>query len=131
MYPEIREVDTTVPNRPRRYLQEAQEILRQPAASVMMSASAVDAMLKEKGLKEGSLSKRIDQAAADHLITSDMSKWAHQVRLDANDQRHADEDAPLPEQADAQRSLDFAMALAEVLFVLPAKVTRGLQETDK
>ena len=51
----------------------------------MLAASAVDSMLKEKGYKDGSLYKRIEQAAGDHLITAEMASWAHEVRLDAND----------------------------------------------
>ena len=93
----------------------------------MLAASAVDAMLKQRGLTEGSLYSRIEKAAEQHLITGEMTKWAHAVRLDANDQRHADEAAQLPTEADAQRSIDFAAALAEILFVLPARVERGLQ----
>ena len=58
-----------------------------------------------------------------------MAKWAHQVRLDANDQRHADESAPLSTKQDAERSVRFALALAEILFVLPARVTRGIEES--
>jgi hypothetical protein len=34
-------------------------------------------------------------------------------------------------QQDAKLCLDFAMALAEFLFVLPARVTRGITETKK
>ncbi len=96
-----------------------------PAGAVMLTASSVDAMLKAKGYKDGSLYARIEKAAEDHLITKDMRDWAHEVRLDANDQRHADEEAPLPSNADADRSLTFANALAEFLFVLPAKVAEG------
>jgi len=96
-----------------------------------MSASSIDAMLKKRGLTEGSLYVRIDQAATDHIITTDMAKWAHQVRLDANDQRHADEGAPLPTTEDAARCVVFAQALADVLFILPARVTRGIEETKK
>jgi hypothetical protein len=54
-----------------------------------------------------------------------MKLWAHEVRLDANDQRHADESAPLPSEADAKKAIEFAQALAQFLFVLPALVTRG------
>ena len=54
-----------------------------------------------------------------------MAAWAHEVRLDANDQRHADEGAPLPAEADAAKVIEFAKALAEFLFVLPARVARG------
>lgn len=128
-YPSLPGIDGNIPERGREYLRQARESLGQAAASIMVCASAIDAMLKAKGLTKGSLYDRIDQAAADHRITSDMAKWAHQVRLDANDQRHADESAPLPTTEDAQRCFDFAMALAEVLFVLPARVTRGIQQT--
>jgi hypothetical protein len=54
-----------------------------------------------------------------------MTAWAHEIRLDANDQRHADEDALLPEISDAEKAVAFATALAEFLFVLPARVQRG------
>jgi hypothetical protein len=97
----------------------------------MLSASAVDAMLKEKGLTDGKLYTRIDDAVRRHLITEDMGRWAHHIRLDANDQRHADMDAPLPEQRDAELCLDFAAALADVLFVLPSKVKRGIVQAGE
>ena len=54
-----------------------------------------------------------------------MAAWAHEIRLDANDQRHADEGAKLPGEADAQKVIDFANALAQFLYVLPARVARG------
>lgn len=92
----------------------------------MLTASSVDAMLKAKGYTEGSLYSRIDKAAADHLITADMAHWAHAVRLDANDQRHADEAADLPSEVDARRCIDFASALGQFLFTLPARVKKGL-----
>jgi hypothetical protein len=96
---------------------------------MMLCAAGLDAMLKTKDLRLGSLKARIDEAAEQHLITPDMAKWAHQVRLDANDQRHADEAAEFPTEEEARRSLTFALALAEVLYVLPARVTRGIEET--
>jgi hypothetical protein len=55
--------------------------------------------------------------------------WAHEIRLDANDQRHADEAQPLPDEAQAKKCLDFALALAEFLFVLPSKVQRGRNQS--
>ncbi|WP_296160111.1 DUF4145 domain-containing protein [Rhodoferax sp.] len=97
-----------------------------PAGAVMLTASAVDAMLKAKGYTQGSLYARIDKTAEDHVITSDMAHWAHAVRLDANDQRHADEAASLPDEGDAKRCIDFASALGQFLFSLPACVHRGL-----
>ena len=93
----------------------------------MLAASAVDASLKLKGYANGSLYARIEKAVEDHLITKDMAQWAHAVRLDANDQRHADQAATLPTPDDARRVIDFAAALADILFVLPSRVQRGLQ----
>ncbi len=129
MFPTATTVDDALPERAREYLVQGYESLNAPAGAVMLAACAVDAMLKAKGLTEGSLYHRIDQAAAAHIITEDMSKWAHQVRLDANDQRHADEGAALPTAEDAQRVVDFARALGDFMFVLPSRVTRGLTES--
>ena len=123
------DISEEVPARPRGYLRQAQETFGQPSASIVMSASAIDAMLKKCGLSEGSLYARIDKAASEHLITTDMAKWAHQVRLEANDERHADEGAGFATKEEAERCFSFALALAEVLFVLPARVTRGIEQT--
>lgn len=128
MYPASLTVSENVPQAARDYLDQALSTLHAPAGSVMLSASSVDAMLKAKDYKEGSLYSRINQAATDHLITQGMATWAHQVRLDANDQRHADKKAALPTEQDARKSVDFALALAEFLFVLPARVNQGLKE---
>ena len=120
-------IPETIPNRARDYLSQAVASLHAPAGAVILAASSVDAMLKEKGFKEGTLNTKIDTAAKKHLITNEMATWAHEVRLDANDQRHADESAPLPTVEDAQKVIEFAHALAQFLFVLPARVERGRQ----
>jgi len=125
-FPRTHQIDEDVPDRPRAFLQQATESLHAPAGAVMLAASAVDSMLKLKGYSEGSLYSRIEKAAANHIITNDMAKWAHEVRLDANDQRHADEAAALPTHEDAMRVIEFAAALAEIMFVLPSRVQRGL-----
>jgi hypothetical protein len=126
-YPSNKQIDDDVPEKPRILLGQAQESLHAPSGAVMLAASAVDAMLKLRHLKDGSLYARIEKAVQQNLLTADMAKWAHEVRLDANDQRHADESADLPNESDAARVLDFALALAEILFVLPSRVTRGIQ----
>jgi hypothetical protein len=128
IYPSPVEIDDSLPLTAKSYLEQALNSLHAPAGAVMLAASSVDAMLKAKGYKDGSLHSRINKAAEDHLITSDMAKWAHDVRLDANDQRHADENATMPDAADARKCVDFAKALGEFLFVLPARVQRGLAE---
>jgi hypothetical protein len=124
-FPESPSVDSDVPERPRTFLRQAQESVHAPSGAVMLAASAVDAMLKQRGYVDGSLYARIEKATRDGVLTSEMTPWAHSVRLDANDQRHADEAASLPTTEDAQRALDFALALAEYLFVLPARIARG------
>jgi len=127
-YPDTMKVDAAIPEPAYSYLQQAIDSLHAPAGSVMLSASAVDAMLKAKEYKDGSLYSRINKAVKDNLITQEMSDWAHEVRLDANDQRHADEEASLPSTEDAQRCVDFAKAFGEFLFVLPSRVKRGLRD---
>jgi hypothetical protein len=129
-YPKSKYVKDDVPERPKAYLQQALESLHAPSGAVMLAASAVDSMLKNKGYTEGNLYTRINDSAKDNTITEDMARWAHDVRLDANDQRHADEAASLPSQDDAEKVIDFALALAEILFVLPSRVQRGLNKVD-
>jgi hypothetical protein len=129
IYPKSESVNEILPTKVKTYLQQAIDSAFAPAGSVMLCASAVDAMLKEKGLTEGSLYKRIDKASENGVMTKEMSTWAHQVRLDANDQRHSDEEATLPTVDDAKKSIEFTQTLAEFLFVLPSKVTRGIETT--
>ncbi len=130
IYPDVPSVSDLIPEKPREFLRQAQNSLHAPSGAIMLCASAVDAMLKIKGYKEGNLKPRIDKAAEEHLITGEMAKWAHQVRLDANDERHADEEAPIPKQEDAKLTFDFAMAFAQYLFVLPAMVSRGISASE-
>lgn len=125
IWPAPQTVADTIPARAREFLSQAIGSIHAPAGAVMLTASAVDAMLKDKGLKDGSLNSRIDQAASTHLITVEMAAWAHEIRLDANDQRHADEAVELPSAADATKAIEFANALAQFLYVLPARVERG------
>jgi hypothetical protein len=116
-----------IPASATRYLNQARETLSSPSASVLMSAAAVDALLKERGYRDGSLYSRIEKAQGDHLLTAHMAQWAHDVRLDANDERHADEDSSAKTADDANRCLQFSETLADLLFVLPARVKRGLK----
>jgi hypothetical protein len=127
-YPQSITLDEAIPERAREFLDQAINSLHAPSGAVMLSASSVDAMLKKKGYGSGTLNSRIDKATKDGLITKAMAEWAHAVRLDANDQRHADEGADLPSEADAQKSIDFVMALGQFLFVLPMMVEKGLND---
>jgi len=125
MWPAEKIVSDAIPKRAQAYLTQAFASGNAPAGAIMLTGSAIDSMLKDKGYRDGSLYARIEAAANDHLITHEMALWAHEVRLDANDQRHADEQADLPSDEDAKRVLEFAAALGEFLYVLPATIIRG------
>ena len=130
IYPDILVIDESIPPTPREYLRQARDCFHAPAASIMACASALDAMLKNKDYVDGTLYKRIDKAAKDRLITEEMAKWAHQIRLDANEQRHVDPDSALPTEDEAKLTFDFTIAFAQYLFVLPAKVSRGIRNSE-
>ena len=93
-----------------------------------MAGSAVDAMLKARGLETGNLYTRIDEALASNLLTKGMADWAHEVRLGSNRPRHADKERPHVSPEEAKQSVEFADALGNFLFVLTARVNRGLKE---
>ena len=122
LYPSVFEVSAVVPERVRNYLTQAHRSLASPDASVMMSASSVDAMLKAQGLSKGTLYNRIDEAVDKGILTKTMAEWAHRVRLDANNPRHADEETPHMTSDHARRAFEFANALTEFLYILPAKM---------
>jgi hypothetical protein len=130
-FPQSQVVHDDLPEKAKSYLQQAIDSLNAPAGAVMLSASAVDAMLKEKGFTNGSLYSRIGAAVEKGAITADMATWAHEIRLDANDQRHADEHATLPNQQEAERCIEFAKALGQFMFVLPARINRGIASASE
>ena len=125
IFPVPKKVDSDLPDKAASFLQQALECLHAPSGAIMLCASSVDAMLKEKNLKSGSLYSRIETAAKKNLITEEMSAWAHDVRLDANDERHAEDNVPIPTVEDAKKCIEFTEALGKFLFVLPKMVERG------
>lgn len=128
IFPDFRKLSGDIPDRPRTYLEQAIASIHAPSGAVMLCASSVDAMLKHKKYTSGVLYQRLEKAVKDNLITSEMASWAHDVRLDANDERHADEVAIMPTKEDVNRTIDFVIAFAEYLFVLPSKIKRGMSK---
>jgi hypothetical protein len=127
IYPIPKYVAAEIPEKPKEFLTQAILSVHTPAGAVMLCASAVDAMLTEKGYKkEGTLNQRINKAVEDHLLTNEMGTWAHHVRLEAIDQRHPEKNAGFPTQEQAELAIEFTEALAEILFVLPSRVKRGI-----
>jgi len=127
LFPANQRVAEELPAQAKSYFAQALESLHAPDGAVMLAASAVDAMLKNRGYRDGGLYARIEQATQDHLLTPEMAEWAHKVRLDANDVRHADDDRPHLTEAMARQVLDFVGALGEILFVLPSRVHAGIE----
>ena len=122
VYPEAESVEEDIPERARNYLEQAVGSIHAPDGAAMLAGSAVDAMLKDKGLIEGSVYKRIDQAVEQHILTKEMGAWAHDVRLGSNRPRHADTDDPHVTTDEARQAIEFAKTLGTVLFVLPNRI---------
>lgn len=127
IYPDARAAHEDIPPVARKFLQQAYETLHAPDAAAVMAGSAVDAMLKALNYADGSVYARVEKAVSDNVLTADMGKWAHSVRLGSNRPRHADAENPhvLPEEA--KQSVEFAEALGQFLFVLKAQIDRGVR----
>ncbi|MDW9787717.1 DUF4145 domain-containing protein [Sinorhizobium meliloti] len=127
IYPTEKQAHEDIPEIARTFLQQAYDTLHAPDAAAVMAGSAVDAMLKDKGYEKGSLYDRIDKALADNVLTHGMAEWAHSVRLGSNRPRHADAERPHVSHEEARQSVEFAEALGNFLFVLTARIERGIQ----
>ena len=128
VFPDAKTAHEDIPQPARAFLQQAYETLHAPDAAAVMAGSAVDAMLKAHGLVDGNLYNRIDEALAANLLTRGMADRAHSVRLGSNRPRHADADRPHVSPTEAKQSVEFAEALGNFLFVLTARVDRGLKD---
>lgn len=129
-FPENRAVDASLPEAAGRFLQQAVDTLHAPDGSMMLSASAIDAMLKDKGYKSGTLHKRIEQATDDGQLIAELADWAHGIRLDANAVRHADDEFEETSPEAAKQAVEFAKTLGELWYGLPAKI-RAKREASK
>jgi len=122
LYPCVETVDKELPDKAKTYLQQAIASLHAPDGASMLAGSAVDAMLKAKGLESGSVYSRIDEAVKQSILTREMGDWAHEVRLGSNRPRHADKEDPHVTHDEAKQSIEFTKTLGVVLFVLPSRV---------
>lgn len=131
LFPEPKAAHQDIPELARRYLQQAYDTLHAPDAAAVMAGSSVDAMLKALNYSDGSLYTRIDKAREDGMLTQGMADWAHEVRLGSNRPRHADADRPHVSPEEAAQSVEFAEALANFLFVLTARIDRGIAKAKE
>ena len=120
-----------MPERAKNFLKQAYESRHAPDGALMLAASSIDAMLKDKGLKSGTLYKRIEDATEKNLLTSEMSQWAHEIRLSANEPRHADDDFDGATAQDVEQILEFASALGQYLYSLPARVKKWKSKVNE
>jgi Domain of unknown function (DUF4145) len=127
LFPDAKVAHEDIPEPARTFLQQAYETLHAPDAAAVMAGSAVDAMLKKHGFETGSLYTRIDEALAKNILTQGMADWAHNVRLGSNRPRHADAKKPHVSPDEATQSVEFAEALDNFLFVLTARIDRGIK----
>ena len=121
-YPTLDRAAEELPTLAGRFFQQAIESRHAPDGALMLAASAIDAMLKDKSYTKGSLYERITKARDDGLLTENMASWAHEIRLSANEPRHADEAFEGATSDEADQIIAFAKALGEYLYVLPARV---------
>jgi hypothetical protein len=129
-FPEAEQAASELPPRALKFYQQALESRHAPDGALMLAASAIDAMLKDKGYSDGSLFARIGKARDEGLLTAEMEAWAHEIRLSANEPRHADEKFDGATSEDAEQIIAFAKALGEYLYVLPARVQRWQEKAE-
>jgi hypothetical protein len=129
IWPQPLVLSEDIPLRVRKALDEATKIRDvAPSASIIQSQRAVELMLHEKGVAVGknvTFNDKIKEAAANQIIIPAMADWANEIRWAANDERHLNVDDATPDQA--HQLAEFALALAQNLFVLPARISRGLK----
>lgn len=126
IYPPAKTAHDDIPEPARRFLEQAFQSIHAPDAAAMVAGSAVDAMLKLHGFEKGTLYARIDEAKVAGLLTESMADWAHEVRLGSNRPRHADKERPHVSPEEAVQAVEFAEALGHFLFVLTARIQRGI-----
>ncbi len=129
-FPNLETVADELPERAANFFQQAIESKHAPDGALMLAASAIDAMLKDNGYRDGSLFARIQQASNDGLLTNEMAGWAHEIRLSANEPRHADDEFTSASSEDAEQIIQFARALGEYLYVLPARVKKWATKAE-
>ncbi len=98
-------------------------------AAGIMFRKTLDIGLKAKfpSLK-GTLEKRIDKAAEQGGLTSDLAEWAHQVRLDGNDAAHEEEPS---EEEVAKRLHAFTRLVLLYLFTLPEMLRKARVQAEE
>ena len=98
-------------------------------AAGSMFRKALDTGLTSKFPKiKGRLIDRIKEAEEQQMLTPELAKWAHQIRLDGNDAAHKEE--PFEEE-DAKKLCDFTRLVFYYLFTLQGMLEKSQNKTGE
>lgn len=127
-FPENDVISEDIPNPAKKYLEEAVKTVHSPSASILVGSRSLNEMLLAIGYEDKNLYNKLQQASEDRKITSEMESWAHEVRLNANEERHPKKYSTEATQEDAKNTIELLKAFAQYLFVLPAMIQKEIKK---
>lgn len=89
--------------------------------AVLLSRSALQAIMKQQQAGGGTLQKQIDDLLSRGLIVQSLRDWAHHIRVIGNEAAHADEEEEITEQ-DAREVTQLVGHVIQYLYVVPAQI---------
>lgn len=122
MFPNDIAFEDYIPPEAKAFLKQAVDSLHAPCGAILLAARAIDIMIADKGLKRGKLYTRLKSAAENNFISEEMASWGQEVQLDPIFRLDAKSDSKLPDEKDARNTVNFALALAECLFLQPIEM---------
>ncbi|MCQ4792473.1 DUF4145 domain-containing protein [Bifidobacterium adolescentis] len=103
--------------------------IRSYRAAILMARSVLEATAKDKKVTKGNLASKIDELAADGVISEQIKDEAHEIRYLGNDMAHGDFTEPVSEE-DADDMLGFLATFLNYVYQMPAAIRRR-QEARK
>ena len=98
-------------------------------AAAIMCRRLIELSAKEKGAEGRNLYERIESLVEAGVLTSELGKVAHRIRIIGNNGAHPDyPDLIGLGQKDAEEALEFVKIYTDYVYVLPAKTS--ILETD-
>lgn len=94
-------------------------------AAAIMCRRLIELSVKEKGAEGPNLYQKIEHLVKSGLLTPELGRVAHAIRIIGNDGAHPDyPDLVDLTQRDAERALDFVRLYTEYVYTLPAKTAK-------
>lgn len=122
IYPQSKIADQSLPSDIRQLWQTALDNLRDPEKSINCILKVIKSMLSDQDLTTGSILERLNQAEKKHLFSKELLEWAYEINcLEDCDQKRKKNYLPSEEK----NLVNFTLALAEFLYILPAKIRQG------